>query len=356
MTKIVHVTEAWAGGISTYVRNLIEAQLNDQHEVILVCDSETEAPSFPTLKIIKYKAGRSIYKAVTCALLIKKILKAQDPEVVITHSSFPGFYTRFFCKNKKFKLIHIPHAWPFLIKKNRLISIKPYLYKKLEVYLAKGTDVIVCMSREEYNQGSRAGIQKDKIQLIYTGIPELNAEPKKLSNFFREDDRINIGFIGRFDFQKGVDLLLDAILALEKNEDYHFSIVGKPIHDEQKIPTIKNLTHIEWIPNEQIDGFIKTMDYIILPSRWEGFSIVPLETMRSGRGVIVSETTSLHETVISDYNGFVLKDLSPNGIIETILDLKEVDPTVIGKNARHVYLSCYSFSNFYKKFRSLYEI
>src|SRR5688572_1593969 len=98
--KIAHVTEAWNGGVSTYVNTLMGHQVKD-HEVILVYSANATQKDFNdsfyarnNIKTIPYFSSRNPIKFMQIAITINRILENCRPDIVHLHSTFAGVYGR----------------------------------------------------------------------------------------------------------------------------------------------------------------------------------------------------------------------------------------------------------------------
>ena len=87
------------------------------------------------------------------------------------------------------------------------IQYEKALYAGIEKLLSVKTDKIINISFNEYQESISRGFSKGKSRLIYNGV---SAEFRKSSIDYRLDSsKINLLFVGRFDHQKGLDILLD---------------------------------------------------------------------------------------------------------------------------------------------------
>lgn len=351
--RVAHVVEAWAGGIATYVSNLIDYQTARGYDVTLIADKDQLSLDARTVgaPIIHYCAHRNPLRIYQSIKQVQSILNREKFNIIHAHSTFPGIYTRF-SSNSEIKVIYTPHAWSFL--KQDIGPIQSYTYKKIEQHLSSKSKKIICMSYEELDEAISAGIPAEKIELIHTGIPNLDFDesPSKTDN-----TQINVGFFGRLDYQKGYDSLIQADKYLSDNINLH--IYGGAIRDAHKsaatTPSLRRVTHHGWLDQSQICEEIRKMDIIIIPSRWEGFALAPLEAMRAGKGLVVSNMSSLPEVVINGFNGLILKNIQGEEIARTLNALTKADCARYGKNAREVFKDTFEINSFIKKLDICYH-
>lgn len=103
-----------------------------------------------------------------------------------------------------------------------------------------------------------------------------------------------VGFLGRFERQKGVDTLLAAFAQLRKaRPDARLRLAGSGPFE---IPSGNGVTVDGWVANSH-DWFGK-IHLLVVPSRpWENLGNSPIEALASGVPVIVTDSGGLPETV-----------------------------------------------------------
>lgn len=344
---IVHVAEAWKGGVATYVESIINAQTKDGHQVTLLVDKNNFGadPRQLDCKVIFFNGSRNPAKMFNVAKEISSLLKTLCPDLIHCHSTFAGIYCRL--QKPISKTIYTPHAWSFYKKDVSFFHRK--VYQWIERYLAKHTDRIICISQEEINAALKAGISQSKLSLLYTGLKEADTENSQSGHI---NNKLNIGFFGRFDYQKGFDLIIKSHDKLKSELQIH--LFGDFVRSETStLPD--SFIHHGWIPNQQMHQQMSLMDAIIVPSRWEGFALTPLEAMRAGKAIVISNCSSLPEVVIDGYNGLILPNLSSDSIANTLNQLDHALCHELGRNGRHIFEKRFSFERFYQQLMKLYR-
>ncbi|MDT8303801.1 MAG: glycosyltransferase family 4 protein, partial [Sedimentisphaerales bacterium] len=141
-------------------------------------------------------------------------------------------------------------------------------------------------------------------------------------------DKKVVGFLGRLDNCKGIDLLIEAAAILcKKDPQYHFIIVGHGVqrnHLEQLVLQLglkENVTFtgLSKNPAEVISAF----DIAVVPSRREAFGIAAVEFMRMKIPVIASPVGGLVEVVLHNKTGILLDKLSPDNIAQAVSSLMQ---------------------------------
>lgn len=351
--RIAHVTEAWNGGIATYV-NTLAAQQAGNHEVSIIYSKSQTTNDFDRalyeslgIKTFPYASSRRPDRFVKAAQEIRTHLESFKPDIVHLHSTFPGVYGRILAANAP--IVYCPHGWSFVQEKGLL---KKFIYAKIEKFLARHCDAIVSISDHEYREAAKAGIKSALDVIIPSGandvsagtfIPSLDVDPAAT----------NLGFIGRLDYKKGFDIAVDAIRLLKRN-DVRLYVLGAASREKHgTMPdTSPRIHYCGWVDNHQIDGYMKLFDAVIVPSRQEGFGLVVVEAMRNARAAIVSAAGGLPELIEHGQNGYIF---TPETLSEILENLDKQKLKAMGEHARNIYQKHYTAERFAAAVDDLYN-
>jgi len=160
-----------------------------------------------------------------------------------------------------------------------------------------------------------------KVHQIYHSInlKRFHMENKKSSQ------KINILFVGRLVYEKGLDILVDVIQNLDK-EKFEFTIVGDGNYKENisYIFENDNVHYMGWITDkDKIASIFKEHDILLNPSikhkDWEElFGIVNIEAMACGVVVIASDHIGPKEIINDGVNGILVQENDLNVIINKL--------------------------------------
>ncbi|MBL7924541.1 MAG: glycosyltransferase family 4 protein [Bacteroidia bacterium] len=137
----------------------------------------------------------------------------------------------------------------------------------------------------------------------------VNPGPKPERTFAK--DRLELLFVGRFAFNKGINLLMEAVRQLN-NEGYQhrlqFNLVGKgPLYEQYRHEyNFDNVNFVGFADDDTLNALYRSNDLFVFPTRFEGMPTVVLEAMAAAMPVIVSDTGATAELVNSD-NGFLIE-------------------------------------------------
>lgn len=178
----------------------------------------------------------------------------------------------------------------------------------------------------------RLGVSKERIEVIYPGIPHYSSNEMRSNKFSlrsNSNQMVNILFVGIWFERKGGQLLLEAYRKLSKKyENIELTIVG-PIPKRFKIHDLR-LKSYDYIPREKLmkEFFPKADIFVLVPPKVEGFGFAVLEAMSFGIPVIVSRVCALPELVSDGETGFIVKAGS-------VLELtKRLENLILDKNLR----------------------
>jgi glycosyltransferase involved in cell wall biosynthesis len=135
--------------------------------------------------------------------------------------------------------------------------------------------------------------------------------------------------VARFDFQKGYDILLNALSIIKdtlKNTHCSFIFVGDGSEFEAMKQLGERLSVSQYIrflgARSDVYDILRAGDVFLLPSRWEGLPIVLLETGLLKLPVIASDTYGNRE-ILKETNGILFKNRDTQELARVIKDVLE---------------------------------
>lgn len=166
----------------------------------------------------------------------------------------------------------------------------------------------------------------NNIIVIHNLVDEnaIRDKSNKQSRIKTSDDKINMICVARFHNQKGVDRLIGTYAKV--SEYYELFIIGdgelkETLHKQAKELGVENKIHWQGISNNPYPD-IKKADCLILPSRYEGYPTITIETLISGTPVLALEVAGIKEQIIADYMGKVVEN-SDEALLNMLLEFKD---------------------------------
>lgn len=136
---------------------------------------------------------------------------------------------------------------------------------------------------------------------------------------------LNFLFVGRLEYQKGIDILIEAISLLQnKSNSLNLHIIGdgslrKLIYKQVQERHIERSVHFYGYETvDRVVAMMKACDYLIIPSRIESIPVVLSDAIKCGLPVIVTDVGDMG-LIVSKYGiGFVVERPSPDAVAEGI--------------------------------------
>jgi glycosyltransferase involved in cell wall biosynthesis len=181
-------------------------------------------------------------------------------------------------------------------------------------------DKVICVSNDVYNI---TRLPQSKKALIYLGLPLGNHNIGNSSrNHIFDKNLVRILVVARLQKIKGHDILLDALHEVSKKNKHRFilNMLGDINNINKENLEYKNLI-ISKIKNYRNDfleinfiGFkknvfeyIKQSDFVVIPSRYESFSMVAIESLSIGIPIIAPNIGGPREIVNTKSIGILFK-------------------------------------------------
>lgn len=107
-TRILHVTQVYAGGISRAIASLVDLMPEAEHH-LLWAGNETPDPEIPYASV--HEMPQSPRAMLTAIKRLREVVAEVGPDVVHAHSSFGGVYARL--ANVDVPVFYEPHCYKF---------------------------------------------------------------------------------------------------------------------------------------------------------------------------------------------------------------------------------------------------
>ena len=326
------ITKTEIGGATRHVRDLI---LHFQKDFAITVISETRKPDswlYEQLDQtnVQLKECRWLrpeirpFSDIILTLWLAVLCWRGRPDILHLHSSKVGILGRLAgFLGRVPKIIFTVHGVSFQAKFGKLKANIFLLAERLTYPLA---DTIICVSEHDRKIFCNAvGDPRNVVTVICNEIPP----PAIIRSFGNRDHRV-IGFLGRLAFQKNPQFLIEGFKKLLQRlppED-RFSTTLKIKGDGPLLPEVKAQiesyqlkSNIEILPpDDQIYQFLKTIDVLVMTSRFEGYPYVLLEGRALGCYLISSDVGGCREIITSDKVGLLYRE----GSLEELINLMTI--------------------------------
>jgi D-inositol-3-phosphate glycosyltransferase len=190
-----------------------------------------------------------------------------------------------------------------------------------------------------------AGTKREKEQLMsyYGALPDsIGVVPCGVNlNLFHPVDKVKarqqLGFdhneslmlyVGRFAPSKGADRLLAAMAYLRKLPRMRLLIVGGDGHHTPEVQNLHklsrelgikdNVTFVGRIKQDRLPTYYNAADILVVPSRYESFGLVALESLACGTPVVTTPVGAVDNILREGETGHVVQNGSPRSLADGI--------------------------------------
>lgn len=299
--KIVHVFRAPIGGLFRHVRDLARGQTEIGHEVGIVCDSTTggdyantllaELRPYASLGIERRPISRmpgvgdlSGAKAVT------SVAKTWRPDVLHGHGAKGGAYARLAGFRLGIKSFYTPHGGSLHHPASRPMQL---VYDGTEKILRRmGTGLCFVCEYERDRFDRMIGINGAPHLVAHNGLWDDEFIPA-----IAAPDATDFLFVGEMRDYKGVDILLRALALIPGAS---LTLVGDgPAMDEYKALALELgiAKMAQFMGRMPMQEAVKHGRIMVLPSRFESFPYVVLETAAASLPLITTAVGGIAEVV-----------------------------------------------------------
>lgn len=154
-------------------------------------------------------------------------------------------------------------------------------------------------------------------------VPNAVELPAETTPYEVHPGPLRLLFVGRFAFNKGLDLLIAVARRLEhegKGDAFLFELAGdgpllNAIRAEGLPPNVQLLGRVD---DETLFKAYAECDAFILPTRFEGMPTVVLEAMARSRPIIVSDVGATAE-LVDGSNGYLLPKGDPEALYQAVI-------------------------------------
>lgn len=317
--KILHIVEAFTGGVASYLQTLVNGLSEDCQSVLLYA-LRPETPKEPeklfrpgTVLIHSEHLTREISPRADLAAFweIRRVVREIRPDVVHLHSSKAGALGRWAVGG--IPTFYTPHGYSFLMKDCG--AAKARIYFLIEKLCGFRPCVTLACGQAEFEQGRRVsgrvvridnGIDTARLDRLLPGEGGMSAER-------------GVCTMARIVPQKNPELFNRIARAFP---DVKFVWIGDgELRDALDSP---NIEVTGWLPRSRALARMMESSIFLLPSRWEGMSLSLLEAMYLRRACVVSGIPANAGAVRDGETGYTAD--SPEDYVRILGELLEKGP------------------------------
>lgn len=286
------------------------------------------------------------FAIVFSPLLFTWLLYKWKPAIVHTHTEVPDtalylwhlLFGNFFSKIKYVRTIHNTQLWT---NWNSIGKCIERFFKKEQANIAISIPV-----QESYNKE-----YGETPPIIFNGVEEIKQYPFPYIVL----GKINILFAGRLEYQKGIDQLIEVVVALHNDDRFFFHIVGEgslALQVDIAIGKLQNCKRYQKVYN--LSSYMSSFDYLFMPSNFEGLALLPLEANMACLPTIINRCKGLKECLPPDWP-LAVENNDVEAFIKIFRHLPDVNRKVLGTRAREYALQHFSLETMQRKYEIHYK-
>ncbi|MGW6979495.1 glycosyltransferase family 4 protein [Streptomyces sp. NPDC054932] len=306
---VLHLVQPVDGGVARVVTDLVRAQTAAGLRTVVGCPSGGtlgDAARAAGAEVLTWRAGRAPGPGLPGEVLAaRQVLRQVRPDLLHAHSAKAGLAGRLAVRGT-LPTVFQPHAWSF----DAVAGATAALALRWERYGARWADRVLCVSEAERRAGETEGITA-RWSVIRNGV-DLDhfrpggPDPDRDRDRARAELPLLAGLpagtqlavcVGRICPQKGQDILLRAWPELLSTvPGARLALVGDGPDTERLRRTAPPGVLFAGAAAD-IRPWLRAADLVVLPSRWEGMALAPLEAMACGRPVLVCDVSGARESL-----------------------------------------------------------
>lgn len=317
--RLLHLAQPVDGGVAQVVLDLARAQLAAGLRVTVACPGGALAAGLRELgaDVRDWRASRSPGPGLPGEVRrLARLIDEVRPELVHAHSAKAGLAARLAVRGRV-PTVFQPHAWSF----EAVGGVTAALALRWERWGARWADRVVCVSEAERATGLRAGVRA-AYTVIPNGIDTTRFSPAAPSGTEPghpavpppapraaaeglppeppapgDEGRPLVVCVGRLCRQKGQDVLLRAweeVVGVLPRAT--LVLVGDgPDHEALRRRAPSSVHFTGAVPDPV--PWYRAADLVVLPSRWEGMALAPLEALGCGTPVVLTDVDGARESL-----------------------------------------------------------
>lgn len=326
------------GGMVTVMKQIADSKIANKYKIIHI----------PTY--IYGKKYLFLFSAI-CKIVFAK-LKYRVDLAHVHMASYGSFYRKSLlinlCKILKIKIVVHVHGACF----NKFYEGLGNKKKKYISKILNKSEKLIVLS-ESWKQFFENIVPKEKIQILYNSVPL----PEKKEQIMVNKTVFTALFLGRIGERKGVYDILEIAKKLEK---VNIIIAGdgekKKVKDIVEKNSLKNVTILDWLNEQEKEKYLKNADMYLLPSYDEGLPMSVLEAMSYSLPVITTNVGGIPELIQNGENGILITPGDKKALEKSIIKLCEDCEyrRSLGQNAYNTINERFNIEKYLEKLNDIY--
>ncbi|MGN0798303.1 MAG: glycosyltransferase family 4 protein [Christensenellales bacterium] len=251
-----------------------------------------------------------------------KLQKENGFDLIYSQQPVGGLMGRLLAKKFKIPCFYTAHGFAFLKGGSK---IKNFVFRNVEKYLAKYTDVLITINDEDF-YACKDWKAKKKYKISGIGVDNKkidNAKPREQArnNLDLKDDEVVVLTVAEFTKNKNYPTMLKAIEKLkDKNIKYLICGTGSEMENMKEyahnIGLDDKVKFLGYVKN--VGDIMSASDVFFLASHREGLALSVIESMNFGLPIVGSNVRGIRDLIEDGKNGFVCEKDDVDGFADRL--------------------------------------
>lgn len=315
--RILHVTEAMAGGIVTVLQSFAERQTESGADVTIYYLSRPDSPTpvdlqgrFKDIAHLRTftNGGSKLRDYLALSMEVARVNNSAEFDVIHLHSSKAGALGRLvrLFTRRRTKVFYSPHGFAFLREDISWAMRKTVQLAELAMAPLGHGLILTCPSEQRI---AEQALRSKKTFRVTTGVDEKTIVPSHgeclrtpLEPSAKLPTRPKVGIVARVTYQKAPWRFKVVADALSEHADFIW--VGSGTPDQEALWLGEHQT-TGWLSPGELSKAIEELDVFLFPTLWEGMPLALLQAQAAGIPAVVSNVVGNRDAVVDGETGYV---------------------------------------------------
>lgn len=287
--RVLHLVEAFGGGVFEVVKVLTGRLAQAGHHVAIAHGARSETPASARGEIDQAVevfplpwTRRTPGAQLAAARAMRRVVSGWRPDVVHLHSSFAGVLGAAVLGGGRLPLVYSPHAYSFTMRGHS--AIRRRAYRALERFVAQRTTVIGAVSASE-GRLARDEVGAGRVVVVENGIRELDTPPARRSV---APERPSVVAAGRVTEQRRPEACARILGQVRDLADVGWIGGGSPQSEGVAALDRANVPMTGWVPRAEALARLGEATVYLHWTAWDGQPLSVLEAMAEDVVVVAS--------------------------------------------------------------------
>ena len=313
MKILQFVADGAPGGGTNHVMQLLTG-LGADYENVLLTQDNTYLSRLAKSDGIKVIGGNFFRSRIDrdAVETVRKAIETVQPDLIHCHGGRAGFFRSFLSDvtPTAYTVHGFHHAQKSLMPKTMGWTGEYWTMRRMDhVFFVSDYD------RQLAVRQKLLPVNKS-FRVVHNGIAPLQPNPNS--------ERLGVGFIGRFVYQKNPELFLDVV---ERMPEQKFVMAGGGELDEKIRADVESrglgdrVELMGSLDHQSALDFISKLDVLVMTPRWEGLPLLPLEAMFMKVPVVSTAVGGIPEVIQHGKTGMLSKSDNAEELADHVLKL-----------------------------------